>query len=43
MSERDTSILLREKSDDDRNRWHDAETARYRSELLEAGNSPEAA
>jgi ribosomal protein S18 acetylase RimI-like enzyme len=43
MSEGTASIHLREKSVDDRNRWHKAERARYRSELIEAGNSPEAA
>ncbi|MGC1239644.1 MAG: GNAT family N-acetyltransferase [Acidimicrobiales bacterium] len=43
MSEGNASIHLREKSVDDRNRWHEVERERYRSELLEAGNSLEAA
>jgi ribosomal protein S18 acetylase RimI-like enzyme len=42
MPASDASIQLREKSPDDRQRWREAEIARYRGELLEAGNSPEA-
>jgi ribosomal protein S18 acetylase RimI-like enzyme len=43
MPEGNASIQLREKSVDDRQRWREVEKARYRNELLEAGNSPEAA
>jgi ribosomal protein S18 acetylase RimI-like enzyme len=40
MPASDASIQLREKSVDERQRWREVQSARYRNELLEAGNSP---
>jgi ribosomal protein S18 acetylase RimI-like enzyme len=42
MPTSDATVQLREKSVNERQRWRELQSARYRAELLEAGNSLEA-